>query len=149
MRSLCGAAMVTHTTYPHRMYVYHYYSCRKRRDFRSKGPCRQKSLRAEHVEPVIWEFVSSLLKDPERIRAGMNALIEWELASHDRDTGEEAAAWVKKLEECERLRSAYQDQQAAGLMTLEELAAKLEDLDETKRLAQTELATLEAHEEVA
>ena len=54
----------------------------------------------------------------------MTTLIEQELASHSRDTSQEAAAWAKKLEECDRLRSAYQDQQAAGLMSLEELATK-------------------------
>ena len=76
------------------------------------------------MEPIVWEFVSGLLKDPERIGAGTNTLIEQELASHSRDTSQEAAAWAKKLEECDRLRSAYQDQQAAGLMSLEELATK-------------------------
>src|SRR5215210_4554639 len=149
MRSLCGAAMVTHSTYPHRMYVYHYYSCAKRRDFRSKGPCRQKSLRAEHVEPIVWEFISGLLKDPERIRVGMNALIEREREAGSRSADEEGAAWANKLEECDRLRSAYQDQQAAGLMTLAELGSKLKGLEETRRLAQTKLAALEEREERA
>ncbi len=149
MRCSCGATMVTHTTHPHGRYLYHYYSCAKRRDFRGKGPCRQKSLRAEHVEPVVWEFVSGLLKDPERIRAGMDALIEQKLVADSRDAGAEAAAWAKKLEECDRLRSAYQDQQAAGLMTLEELASKLEGLKETRGVARAELAALEAREAYA
>jgi hypothetical protein len=34
------------------------------------------------------------------------------------------------------LRKAYQDQQTAGLMTLEELVSKLKDLDETRLLAE-------------
>ncbi|CAA9447775.1 MAG: hypothetical protein AVDCRST_MAG01-01-4267 [uncultured Rubrobacteraceae bacterium] len=37
----------------------------------------------------------------------------------------EAAGWAEKLHECDLLRSAYQDQQAAGLMTLGELGSKL------------------------
>ncbi len=45
------------------------------------------------------------------------------------------------------LRSAYQDQQAAGLMTLEELASKLAKLEETRRVAAAELKALEAREE--
>ena len=53
MRCSCGATMVTHTTHPHGRYLYHYYSCAKRRDFRGKGSCRQKSLRAENVEPIV------------------------------------------------------------------------------------------------
>jgi len=148
MRCPCGATMVTHTTHPHGRHLYHYYSCAKRRDFRGKGPCRQKSLRAEHVEPVVWEFVAGLLKDPERIRAGMDALIEREREAGSRDTGQEATAWASRLEECDRLRSAYQDQQAAGLMTLEELGSKLKGLEETRRIARDELAGLQAREEL-
>jgi hypothetical protein len=45
------------------------------------------------------------------------------------------------------LRSAYQDQQAAGLMTLEELASKLKELDETRRHAERELAGLKNQQE--
>jgi hypothetical protein len=47
------------------------------------------------------------------------------------------------------LRSAYQDQQAAGLMTLEELGFKLKDLEQTRKFAEAELATLNAREERA
>jgi hypothetical protein len=54
---------------------------------------------------------------------------------------------VKKLEECDRLRRAYQDQQAAGLMTLEELDSRLKGLEETRRLARSELRALEARRE--
>jgi|SRR5919107_3282901 hypothetical protein len=46
-------------------------------------------------------------------------------------------------------RSAYQDQQAAGLMTLEELGSKLAKLDETRRIAAAEFATLDAREQRA
>ena len=35
--------------------------------------------------------------------------------------------WSEKAAECARLRSAYQDQHAAGFMTLAELGSKLEE----------------------
>ena len=41
-----------------------------------------------------------------------------------------------------RLRSAYQDQQAAGLMTLRKLGAKLEGLENKRKTAEQELASL-------
>jgi hypothetical protein len=47
------------------------------------------------------------------------------------------------------LRSAYQDQQAAGLMTLKKLGFKLKDLEQTRKVAEAELATLNAREERA
>ncbi len=68
--------MVTHTTTSNEK-PYHYYKCFRRSDYK-RGICEQKSLRAERVEASVWEFVSSLLKDPERIRAGVDMLIEQE-----------------------------------------------------------------------
>ena len=146
MRCSCGVSMVTHHTNPEPKRIYHYYSCRSRRELRSMGHCRQRSIQAKEVEPLVWEFVSNLLKDPERIRAGMNALIARESEADCRASGEQAAAWTKKLEECDRLRAAYQDQQAAGLMTLEELASKIKGIEETRRLALAELSALEVRE---
>ncbi len=146
MRCSCGVSMVTHHTNPAPERIYHYYSCRSRRELRNMGPCRQRSIQAKEVEPLVWEFVSNLLKDPERIRVGMNALIDRESEAGCRDSGEQAAAWTKKLEECDRLRAAYQDQQAAGLMTLEELASKIKGIEETRRLALAELSALEVRE---
>jgi site-specific DNA recombinase len=147
MRCSCGAVMVTHSTHPHGRYLYHYYSCHKRRELRRMGTCRQRSLRAHEVESAVWEFVSGLLKDPERVRAGMEALIERERAASSRLPAQEAAAWMKKLEECDRFRRAYQDQQAAGLMTLEELGSRLRGLEEVRKTARAELRALEAYEE--
>jgi hypothetical protein len=48
---------------------------------------------------------------------------------------------------CDRLRSAYQDQQAAGLMTLEELGGKLKELDRTRELGRAELERLRRRRE--
>ena len=41
------------------------------------------------------------------------------------DPEQEARVEAERRVECARLRTAYQNQQAAGLMTLEELAARL------------------------
>ncbi len=54
---------------------------------------------------------------------------------------------MKQFAECTRLRSAYQDQQAAGLMTLQELGVKLEELENGRREAERELTALEAHQQ--
>ena len=55
--------------------------------------------------------------------------------------------WAEKAAECARLRGAYQDQQAAGLMTLAELGSKLEELESTRQMAEAEIAALAAQEE--
>jgi hypothetical protein len=82
--------------------------------------------------------------DPEKIKAGMESLMADEVTIGRGDPEREAKVWAEKLEECARLRRAYQQQQAAGLMTLEELGSMLKDLEETRELAETELAGVTA-----
>jgi flagellar motility protein MotE (MotC chaperone) len=57
--------------------------------------------------------------------------------------------WVNydKLAETDRMRSGYQAQAAKGLMTLDELAARLEELERTRKTAEQELLVLEDRRE--
>jgi site-specific DNA recombinase len=142
-RCSCGSTMQTRTTQPEGRRIYYYYMCARRVELRKKCSCTQRALRAGDVEPVVWSFISGLLKDPDRIAAGMEKLIEEERAARRGDPEHEARAWTEKIAECVHLRTAYQDQQAAGLMTLEELGAKLAGLEETRQHAERELAALE------
>jgi hypothetical protein len=132
--------MGTHTTQPRGGRVYHYYKCKRRSRLGKTGSRRQKALRPAEVEPAVWHFVSELLTDPEKIKTGMERLIDDEVGIGRGDPEREAETWAEKLEECARLRRAYQQQQAAGLMTLEELGRMLKDLEETHKLAEAELA---------
>ena len=108
--------------------------------------CGQRMARAEDVEEAVWAFVSEMLGDPDRVRAGVRHLAEQERAVRRAhlDPDKEARLWVEKVSECARKRSAYQDQQAIGLMTLAELSEKLADLEETRRHVESELALLRA-----
>ena len=106
-------------------------------------------IRATRVEDPVWRFVSELLKDPDRIRAGIVELIAQEHEGTRGDPEQEAGFWEEKIAEYSRLRSAYQDQQAAGLMTLEELGSKLAKLEVTRKIAEVELAALDACEQRA
>jgi len=151
MRCSCGLKMATQTTRANASrgcYPYHYYRCNRSKDYGS-GTCPRRSIPVKTVEHLVWGFVSSLLKDPGTILAGMEALINREREVGAGHPAEEAAMWTERLEECERLRGAYQDQQAMGLMTVEELGSKLKGLDETRRLAKVELAGLQAREKRA
>jgi site-specific DNA recombinase len=148
MRCCCGLRMATQTTRANASRgcrPYYYYRCNRSKDYGS-GTCTRRGIPVKIVELLVWEFVSALLKDPKRIRAGMEALIEREREAGIPRPAEGVATWTEKLEECDHLRSAYQDQQAMGLMTLEELSSKLRGLEETRKLAQAELATVQARE---
>src|SRR5215217_25425 len=146
MRCSCGSTMQTKTTKPHG-HTYHYYLCTRRNELRKMCDCTQKALRAQVVEAELWDFVSDLLMDPAKVDAGMRRLIEQERDAHRDDPEREATVWADRIAECIRLRAAYQDQQAAGLMTLEELASKLTELEEARRQAERELSALQDHQE--
>jgi chromosome segregation ATPase len=107
--------------------------------------------RAEGVEETLWSFVADMLSDPERVRAGVKRLAEQERAARRVRLvpDEETKLWTEKIFECTRKRAAYQDQQAAGLMTLAELSDKLAGLEETSHHAEAELSSLKASEDRA
>ena len=146
MRCGCGRKMGTRTT-ESKGHLFHYYVCKRSPAARKVGECAQRCVRATRVEDIVWRFVYELLNDPNRIRLGIAELIEQEREAGRDDPEREAGLWEEKIAECARLRSAYQDQQAAGLMTLGELASKLAKLEETRMVAQAELAALDAREE--
>jgi hypothetical protein len=137
--------MQTRTTQLKSGHRYYYYLCP--RAGKRAYTCKQKCLRAEKVEETVWDFVCGIIKHPERIRAGMDRLISQERDGRHSDPEREAAVWAEKAAECARLRGAYQDQQAAGLMTLAELGSKLEELESTRQMAEAEIAALAAQEE--
>ena len=103
--------------------------------------------RADKLEPEVWAFVSNLLKSPDLLRAGLERLIEDERKAARGNSAREAEVWARKLSEVERKRSAYQDQQAEGLITLDELRTKLGALEETRTTARRELAALKESRE--
>jgi hypothetical protein len=129
--------------------LYHYYVCNRPAVEKRAGRCAQRCIRAVNFEDMVWRFVSDLLKHPDRIRVGIDKLVERERTGGSVDTEREALYWAEKVEECSHLRSAFQDQQAAGLMTLEELGSKLKELEQTRQVAEAEIAVLSAREERA
>ena len=147
MRCSCGQNMILNTS-RYKGNAYYYYRCKREAAY-GKYACPQRSVRIEKVEPLVWGFVSGMLRDPEKIRRGLEALIQQERAGAHEDPARELTRLEDKLAENSRLRRAYQDQQAAGLMTLGELRSRLEDLDEARRLLESEVAALRRSEQRA
>src|SRR5829696_5028807 len=147
LRCSCGSGMGTQTSRSKGGPSYHYYTCVRRRKLGKICTCTQKSLVAIDAEATVWSFISEVLQDPKKISAGMETLIEQERATGPPDTAKEAKAWQQKIAACVHKRSAYQDQQAAGLTTLEELGSRLQEVDDARRLAQAELEALTRRQE--
>jgi site-specific DNA recombinase len=146
----CGWTMcATHSmsTKKGRVYAYDYYRCSNRDRYGLEACANSHKPRADKLEPEVWSFISNLLKTPQLLRAGLERLIEEERRATHGNPNREAEVWATKLAEVDRKRSAYQDQQAEGLITLDELRSKLAVLEETRDTARRELAVLKEHGE--
>jgi site-specific DNA recombinase len=143
----CGRSMQTSTvTSGNSPKVNFYYRCAKHH--RNEGPCsNRRSHRADRLEPLVWGYISGVMKDPEQLRADLDAMIELERKSVRGNPDREAKMWLDKLAEADRMRRGYQEQAAKGYMTLDELGAALGELDETRKTAERELADLESRRE--
>ena len=141
LRCSCGQNMITNTS-RYKDNAYHYYRC-KRASAYGPDACPQRMIRIEQVEPLVRDFVFGVLSDPDTIQRGLDSLIQRETEEVREDTDLVVNTLAEKLSQKAHLRRAYQDQQAAGLMTLEELAATLEELEDTRKVLEAELASLE------
>ncbi len=137
---VCGHTLRPNSAYKKSGSQFHYYSRRSRYNTGPNRDCgNRKYLRAERTEEQVWGFVSGLLRDPERIKAGLDRLIEEERTQAGRDLERDAEFWSKKITEAEVEQRGYHRLAAKGHMTDEELAASLEELDEIRETAGREL----------
>jgi hypothetical protein len=95
----------------------------------------------------MWEFVSGVLKDTERIRVGMDVLIEQKRAAKHGDPEREERAWLEQLSEVNQERRSYQRLAVKGHMTDEELDDALLELEEVRKTAERELDALRHRQE--
>jgi hypothetical protein len=120
----CGRTLRLNSTHKKSGRRFHYYSCRSRYNTGPKRECaNRKYLRAEQIEKQVWEFVRGLLRDPERIRARLDRLIEEERADAGRDPERDPEFGPRKITEVEIERRGYHRLAAKGHMTGEELVA--------------------------
>lgn len=133
----CGLLMTGYSTGN----GYRYYQCQNRRkpgkDAYPEGATRQ----ADDTERGVMCYVQVLISDREKFRAHIDKAIAKEakvLCNPDA----EGAGLERQIEGCLKRRAAYQDQQAAGFMSLEELGEKLEQAKEQRAVAEHDLAAL-------
>ena len=123
-------------------YVFCYYRCRegnRRRETCSNNRC----IRSDRAHAAVWGLVSELLTEPERLREGLEAMIEEERKGVRGDPERESKSWLQRLAEVDRKRDGYLELAAEGFLDRDELRGKLAALDETRETAERELRTLE------
>ena len=125
----------------------YYYRCPNRACNGLRACSMNKNFRAERLEAEVWEEVLGLLKEPERLRVGIEHMIEEERASLHKDPTQDIKRWWAEIEKIEQMRGGYLDQQAEGLITMAELKSKIADLQERKDIAEQELEKLTHHQE--
>ena len=140
----CGRAMEPvdrhYRTKSGRKGVICYYRCREGNRRRQTCP-NSRSIRSDQAHPAVWDLVSGLLSDPERLREGLEAIIEEQRrALRGGNPEHEEEAWLKKLASLDRKRGGYLDLAAEGIMDREELRAKLVEIQETRETVEEELA---------
>jgi Recombinase zinc beta ribbon domain len=129
-------------------HVNHYYRCSKAHVNYAYRSCpNTRHHRADRLEPLVWNYVSGVMKDPDALRADLDRMIELETKGPQGDPGKEAKLWAEKLTEADRKRGRYQEAFAADALTLPELKSYLAQLDETRKTAEHELAALRGREE--
>src|SRR5215203_3095804 len=141
----CGAAMTSHTAKRGKK-LYHYYRCHRSVDYR-RSSCKQRMVRAERAEGAMWEFVAGVLKDPGRMHAGMDSLIEQKRAEMRGDPEREVRTWLERIAEVDQERRGYLRLAAKGRITDAELDEGFAELEETRRAAEQELEALQGRRE--
>jgi site-specific DNA recombinase len=147
----CGWTMTTHTVRGAKSkHVNYYYRCSRAQvhyAYKSKSCLNKKHHRADRLEPMVWNYVSEVMKKLEELRADLDRMIELQRRGTLGDPSKDAKLWAEKLVEVDRKRAKYQEAFAADAMTLPELKVYLAQLDETRKTAEHELEAIRGHEE--
>jgi site-specific DNA recombinase len=145
----CGRNMMIHSVLaPRAKGRRFYYRCRTRNRDGAEACSHRKCHRADHVEPRVWDLISGLLKDPGRLKAGLEEMIEQERAGLRGDPDQEAKTWLEKLSEVDQERRGYLRLAAKGRLTDEELDEALADLEDIRETAEKELKAIRGRREV-
>jgi site-specific DNA recombinase len=103
-----------------------YYRCQGHRKNGHKEGCPNgRHYRAVELEEQVWRFVHGLLTDPERLRIGLDAMIEEKRGALRGDPAEAANIWLDRIADVDKRRARAQDLAVEGLLSPEELRARL------------------------
>jgi len=89
------------------------------------------TVRADVIEPLVWQALTALLREPEQIRAA------WEELQTPTSTADQASRWEQRRAALQKQRQRLIDAYQAELISLEELVERQNPLElELRELAQ-------------
>jgi hypothetical protein len=126
----CGGAMAT-TFHPECKMGY--YRCGKRYRLGTNAGAQGRNFRAEDTERDVWGFVSSVIKDPARLRLGLDEMLDREKALSSRAPGEDEEEWLKKLSELEVQEEQLLDLYLEGKLQSDRYESRVSQLKRSER----------------
>jgi len=139
----CGYALYRTSTRTSARKLY-YYRCLGSDTYRHlRGAvCDNPPVRQDHLDAVVWKELVRLLEDPRVIQEELNRRLEAAKKSDPRKQREECLQREQaRLEKSiDRLLNAYQE----GLVSLEQLRARMPELRQQQQAVQAERQSLEA-----
>jgi site-specific DNA recombinase len=139
----CGYAYYRTSTRTKKRKIY-YYRCLGSDDYRHQGGrvCDNKPVRADYLDEVVWNQVTTLLADPTLVQVELDRRLA-ELRATNPATSERSRLELERTrttKAIQRLVQGYQE----GLITLDELRARMPDLRTKDATLQASLDALEA-----
>ncbi len=119
-----------------------YYRCGKRYRLGMHACSQGKNFRAEETETTVWEFVSGILKNPQRLRSGLDEMLDRERALASRGPDEEEEVWLKKLSELEAQEERLLDLYLEGKLETDRYGARVSRLKQARKTVEEELGRI-------
>jgi hypothetical protein len=127
--------------------TYFYYACTVGPSKRHHNCSAKKFHSAVELEERVWGAVSAILTDPEKLRAGLDEMLERERAHVLGDPAKEISALDKRLRDIKGRRARYQEMAAAGLIDFDELRERLADIEGERKDTERALEATRRHTE--
>jgi site-specific DNA recombinase len=139
----CGWTMNAHSIPQSPNKRHFYYSCKAKYRKGVEFCSASRTHRAETLETLVWGAVRAYLEEPERMRADLDRKIELEKGGARGEPEPEMKLWAEKLAEADAKHVRFQHAYAEGIIGLDDLKARLTELDDARTTAEREIATLE------
>src|SRR5215207_6385686 len=101
--------------------------------------------RAEETEAAVWDFVSGILKDPERLRRGIDEMLDRERALTSRSPGDDEEGWLKKLSELVAQEERLLDLYLEGKLEIGRYESRVSQIKQSRRTIEDELERIRNH----
>jgi len=138
----CGSAMATNFITPRKT---GYYRCGRRYRVGEYACSQGKNIRAEETEAAVWDFVSGILKDPERLRRGIDEMLDRERALTSRSPGDDEESWLKKLSELVAQEERLLDLYLEGKLEIGRYESRVSQIKQSRRTIEDELERIRNH----